>query len=85
MRAARLLLLLLLLLHAGCRRLKMVFDDGLALVDAHVVELAQLLLDHPQVVLCIRVENPTVFIGDNNAVIQILAMILVEFCSLLFA
>ena len=46
-----------MLFEARGRRFKVVLDDRLALVDAHVVELAQLLLDHAQVVLGVRVQN----------------------------
>ena len=39
---------------------KMVLDDWLSLLDTHIAELPQLLLDHEQVILCIFMQYSTV-------------------------
>ena len=74
--------LLLLLFHTRCRGLEMIFYDRLTLVYANIIELAKLLLDHPQVILSICMQNPTIIVCDNYALVQILTMLLVEFSGL---
>ena len=62
----------------------MVLDDRLPLVDTDIIKLAQLLLNHPKVILSVSMQYTAIIVCDNMSIIQILAVILLEFRSCLF-